>query len=48
MGDMAIRERVAYFACPANADEKLKAHADYVSGKEEAEGVLDILERIGS
>lgn len=46
MSDMAIRERVAFFACPANADEKLKTHADYVSDKEEAEGVLDILERL--
>ena len=43
LSDMAIRERVAFFACPANADEQLKAHADYVSDKEEAEGVLDIL-----
>ena len=48
MSDLAIRERVAFFACPANADEKLKAHADFVSDKEEAEGVLDILERISS
>jgi len=47
MSDMAIRERVAWFACPANADPELKKHADYVSPHEEVEGVLDILSRIG-
>lgn len=46
MGDLAIRERVAFFACPANADEGLKRHADYVSPLPEVEGVLDILERL--
>lgn len=46
MGDMAIREAVAFFACPANADAKLKAHADYVSPHEDVDGVLDILERV--
>ncbi len=46
MSDMPIRERVAFFACPANADEALKPCADYVSPREEAEGVLDILDRI--
>jgi hydroxymethylpyrimidine pyrophosphatase-like HAD family hydrolase len=46
MGDLAIREKVAFFACPSNADEKLKAHADYVSPHEEIEGVLDILDRL--
>lgn len=46
MGDMAIREAVSFFACPANADAKLKAHADYVSPHEDVEGVLDILERV--
>jgi len=46
MGDMAIREKVAFFACPSNADERLKAHADYVSPFEEIEGVLDILDRV--
>lgn len=48
MGDMAIREAVSFFACPANADDKLKAHADYVSPHEDVEGVLDILERVRS
>ncbi len=46
MSDVPIRERVAWFACPANADERLKELADYVSEKEEAEGVLEILERL--
>ncbi|TVS02460.1 MAG: HAD family phosphatase [Phycisphaerales bacterium] len=45
-GDMMIREHVAWFACPANADEKLKVHADYVSAHAEIEGSLDILERL--
>jgi hydroxymethylpyrimidine pyrophosphatase-like HAD family hydrolase len=46
MGDMAIREAVAFFACPANADDKLKAHADYVSPHHDVAGVLDILDRV--
>jgi hydroxymethylpyrimidine pyrophosphatase-like HAD family hydrolase len=46
MGDMAIRRQVRYFATPANAEEGLKAHADYVSPYRDIEGVLDILERI--
>lgn len=46
MGDLAIREHVAFFACPANADERLKPHADYVSPHEDVAGVLDILERL--
>jgi len=46
MGDMAIREHVALFACPANADESLKPRADFVSDKPEVEGVLDILQRL--
>jgi len=47
VGDMGIREHVGFFACPANADDRLKAHADYVSPFDEIEGVLDILERVG-
>jgi hypothetical protein len=46
--DLAIRERVAFFACPSNADPQLKQHADYVSPHEDVRGVLDILERIRS
>lgn len=44
--DAAIAERVSFFACPANADDELKARADYVSPLAEAAGVLDILERV--
>jgi hypothetical protein len=46
LGDAAIRERVAFFACPANADERLQAMADYVSPHAVAAGVVDILERL--
>lgn len=46
MGDMAIRERVAFFACPANATPELRAHADYVSPHTEIDGVLDILDQL--
>jgi hydroxymethylpyrimidine pyrophosphatase-like HAD family hydrolase len=45
-GDVAIAERVAFFACPANADPELKERADYVSPFSEVAGVLDILERM--
>jgi hydroxymethylpyrimidine pyrophosphatase-like HAD family hydrolase len=47
LGDMAIRERVAFFACPRNADPRLAARADYVSPYDDVEGVLDILARLG-
>jgi hypothetical protein len=47
-GDMAIRERVAWFACPSNAEAELKAKADYVSPHAEVHGVLDVLARIDS
>lgn len=46
MGDLAIREHVAFFACPANADDQLKPHADYVSPHAEIAGVHDILRHI--
>ncbi len=46
MGDLAIRERVRFFACPANADPRLRAVADYTSPHEVADGVVDILERL--
>jgi hydroxymethylpyrimidine pyrophosphatase-like HAD family hydrolase len=48
MGDRAIREHVAFFACPANADEHLKPHADLVSAGAEIEGVLEILDRVSA
>ena len=45
-GDIAIREHVAFFACPSNAQPELKRQADYVSPFAEVAGVLDILERL--
>ena len=47
MGDLAIRERVAWFGCPSNAEAGLKAQADAVARGAEAMGVLELLERIG-
>jgi hydroxymethylpyrimidine pyrophosphatase-like HAD family hydrolase len=44
-GDLPLREAVAWFACPANAQEKIKAIADYVSPYATIRGVLDILGR---
>jgi hydroxymethylpyrimidine pyrophosphatase-like HAD family hydrolase len=44
--DLAIRERVAWFACPANAADTVKRVADYVAAQPEALGVVDILGRI--
>jgi hydroxymethylpyrimidine pyrophosphatase-like HAD family hydrolase len=46
MSDMAIRENVAHFACPSNADPALAARADFVSKEAEVRGVLDILGRL--
>jgi hypothetical protein len=46
LGDMAIRERVAFFACPSNADPRIKAVADYTSPHPETQGVLDILSKL--
>jgi hydroxymethylpyrimidine pyrophosphatase-like HAD family hydrolase len=43
MSDLAIRQRVAYFACPANAADELKPHADYIARAPEAAGVAEIL-----
>lgn len=47
MSDLAIREHVAFFACPANAKEGLKARADYVASADEAVGVVEILRKLG-
>lgn len=41
--DAAIAQRVAFFACPANAQPELKPLAHYISTKPEIEGVLDII-----
>ena len=46
MSDLAIRDSVAFFGCPANADPALARKADYVSPHREAHGVLDILARL--
>ncbi|MGE3109910.1 MAG: HAD family hydrolase [Phycisphaerales bacterium] len=46
--DLPIRERCAFFACPANAHDQIKRLADYVSPFAEAEGVVDILRQIES
>lgn len=45
-GDLAIRERVAFFACPSNAQEEIKPRADLVATQAEAEGVVEILEAL--
>lgn len=42
-GDLCIAQRVAHFACPANAAPAIKEHAHMVAGKSEAEGVVEIL-----
>lgn len=46
--DAAIAQRVAFFACPANADARLTPLARYVSNAAEAHGVIDIIERLAS
>jgi len=48
MSDKPIADRVAFFACPANADPEIKQSADYVSPIEEIDGVLDILSRLNT
>lgn len=45
-GDLPIRERVAFFACPANAHEEIERVADYVSPLAEARGVVEILKHL--
>lgn len=46
MSDLAIRENVAWFACPANAADGIKQHADFVARHKEACGVVEILEQL--
>lgn len=41
--DIFIRERVAWFACPANAADEIRRHADAVATRPLAEGVLELL-----
>lgn len=45
-GDKCIADRVAHFACPANAHAAIREHAHYVSPLPEAAGVVDILSRL--
>lgn len=45
LGDIAIREQVAFFACPANAHKEIKEYADYISPYPDILGVLDILQK---
>jgi hydroxymethylpyrimidine pyrophosphatase-like HAD family hydrolase len=45
-GDLLVADNVAWFACPANAAEEIKPRADYVAQATEAEGVVEILERL--
>ncbi|KAA0213708.1 MAG: hypothetical protein DYG94_09385 [Leptolyngbya sp. PLA3] len=44
--DLFIRDRVAWFGCPANAAETLKPHADQVASRPLAEGVLELIESL--
>lgn len=44
--DLAIRDRVAWFACPANAKDEVKARADFIASQNEAAGIAEILERL--
>lgn len=46
MSDLAIREHCGWFACPRNAADQIKRHADYVADEPEARGVVQILETI--
>lgn len=43
MGDLAIRDKVAWFGCPANALDELKPHADAVAPSPLARGVVELL-----
>lgn len=44
--DLAIRESVGWFACPANAVPEIKAQSDFVATSEEASGVVEILRHL--
>lgn len=46
IGDRFIAGEVDFFACPANADEEIRARAHYVSTLPEIGGVIDILGRL--
>lgn len=44
--DKCIAERVAFFACPSNAQAAIKEHAHFIATQPEAAGVVEILERL--
>lgn len=44
--DLFIRQRVAWFGCPANAADALKPHADMVASLPLALGVLELLDAL--
>lgn len=44
--DAAIADRVAWFACPANAHQDIQSRAAYISPHDEAAGVVDILDQL--
>lgn len=46
MSDKSIADTVSWFACPANAQDEIKQHADYISEYEQVDGVLDILQQV--
>jgi len=43
MGDLSIRQEVAWFGCPSNALDGLKQHADAVANAPLAAGTLELL-----
>ena len=47
-GDLPIRERTAWFGCPANAHPDIRAIADVTSGLPEARGVIELLDSLRS
>lgn len=48
MGDLAIREQVAWFGCPSNALDELKPHADMVASAPLAAGTLELIEVVSA
>ncbi|MEM9372863.1 MAG: HAD hydrolase family protein [Planctomycetota bacterium] len=48
MGDLAIREQVAWFGCPGNALDELKAHADAVAQAPIAAGTLELIQLLSA
>lgn len=45
-GDSYIADRVAWFACPANASEQIRPRAAYIASQREIAGVIEILDRL--